>query len=303
MRILQLFNWCLADIIPIVRIVAEQKFDAIQINTIQPLKENNYEPWWISYQPCGFRIGNQYGSKEELINLCNEAEKYNIIIIPDVVCNHAAGKNDGSLYPHEKVDNILVNNKHFWKEPKNIYNWQNRYEVINYCLGLPSFNLCNYDLQDIIINFLNELIDCGVKGFRFDAAKNIALPNEGSDFWPRVLGNLKFKDLFCYAEVILTDKNIINEYCNYLKVLTDSRECDKNNIVSFCESHDTYLEFGYTKEKSSCQINEEYCTLANEYPNTLYYARPYDNAWKDEIIKLANRHSIYYIEPVVLTYK
>jgi alpha-amylase len=303
MRILQLFNWRLADIIPIVNIVAEQGFDAIQPNTIQPLKENNYEPWWMSYQTCGFRIGNQYGSEEEATVLCNEAKKYNIRIIDDVVCNHVAGKNDGSLYPHEKVDSKLVNNKYFWKEPRNICNWQNRYEVINYCLGLPGLDLRNHDLQDIIIDFLNELIDCGVKGFRFDAAKNIALPNEGCDFWPRVLGSLKSKDLFCYAEVIFTDKNIINEYCHYLKVLTDSRDCDKNNIVTFCESHDTYLEFGYTKEKSSHQINEEYCALASEYPNTLYYARPYDDAWKAEIVKLANRHSVYYIEPEVLVYK
>jgi alpha-amylase len=298
-----MFNWRLIDIIPELERVAEQGFDAIQINPIQPLKEDSYNLWWISYQPCGFSIGNQYGFKEDLINLCNKAQKYNIMIIADVVCNHAAGKNDGSLYPHEKVDNTLKNNKYFWKEPKNIYNWQSRYEVINYCLGLPSFNLRNYDLQDIIIKFLNELIDCGVNGFRFDAAKNIALPNEGSDFWPRVLGSLKARDLFCYAEVIFTNKAIINEYCNHIKVLTDSRDCDKNNIVAFCESHDTYLEFGYTKGKSDYQINKEYYMLTKEYPNTLYYARPYDEAWKDEIIELANRHNIYYIEPKVLVYK
>ena len=58
-------------------------------------------------------------------------------------------------------------------------------------MGLPGLDLSNYDLQGIIIDYLNELIDCGVNGFRFDAAKSIALPYEGCVFWPRVIYLLK----------------------------------------------------------------------------------------------------------------
>ena len=38
--------------------IRNQGFDAIQINPIQPLKENERYPWWLSYQPIDFKIGN-----------------------------------------------------------------------------------------------------------------------------------------------------------------------------------------------------------------------------------------------------
>ena len=80
MRILHLFNWHLNDINKVLEEVSNQGFDAIQINPIQPLKEDGYDHWWMSYQPCDFSIGNQYGTKEELINLCNNARNYLTIV-------------------------------------------------------------------------------------------------------------------------------------------------------------------------------------------------------------------------------
>ena len=59
----------------------EQGFDAIQISPIQPLKEEGQIPWYLLYQPINFSIGNQYGSREELIKLCKESKENNIKII------------------------------------------------------------------------------------------------------------------------------------------------------------------------------------------------------------------------------
>ena len=191
MRVLHLFNWRLEDVEKELGKISEQGFDAVQINPIQPLKEDGLRQWWMSYQPIGFSIGNYFGTKEDLIRLCSEAEKYGIKIIADVVCNHMAAKNDDALHPHEKVDPKLRNRKDFWKETRNVENWKDRYQVTHYCMGLPGLNVAEHDLQDIIIDFLNELIDCGVSGFRFDAAKSIVLPEEGYDFWPRVIYCLK----------------------------------------------------------------------------------------------------------------
>lgn len=56
-------------------------------------------------------------------------------------------------------------------------------------MGLPGLNLANHELQNMIIVFLNELVDCGVMGFQFDAAKSIVLPQERNDFWIRVIHN------------------------------------------------------------------------------------------------------------------
>lgn len=288
MRILHLFNWKLKDIEANLENISKQGFNAIQINPIQPLKEDGYISWWMSYQPCGFEIGNQYGSKEDLIRLCSLARKYNIIIIADVVLNHTASKNDGSLCPHEKVNDVLKNNLAFWKELKNIANWKDRDEVIHKCIGLPGLNVYNHDLQDIMINFLNELIDCGIGGFRFDAAKNIALPDENCDFWPRVLSSLKKSDLFLYGEVIFENKDLIDRYCHYFNVLSDNCGSDINSIVSFVESHDSFYEFGYTKCFSSSEIASKYYILTNYFKHTLFYARPYDNTWCYDVIKEAN---------------
>ncbi len=102
-----------------------------------------------------------------------------------------AGANDGSLRPNEKVDTRLTERHDFWKIQLPVRDWNNRYEVTNYCMRLLGLNVANHDLQDIIIDFLNSLIDCGVSGFRFDAAKSIGLPEEGCDFWPRTITHLK----------------------------------------------------------------------------------------------------------------
>lgn len=284
MRILHLLNWNMDKIKENMFKIQYQGFDAVQINPVQPLKEYSDE-WWMSYQPCGFHIGNRYGDKEQLVQLCEEAQKYNIKIFADIICNHIAGKNDGSLVPHENVDSILKNNPTFFKERKIIYNWNNRFEVINYCMGLPGLNVKNHQLQDIIINFLNDLIDCGVEGFRFDAAKNIGLPEEGCDFWPRVIYCLKKYGLFLYGEVIFENKELIDKYTQYIKALTNSFGSNPANLIAFIESHDSYYDFGYTKGMSSKEITRHYNNLIEQFPHTLYFARPFDDEWQSIEIK------------------
>lgn len=288
MRILHLLNWNLKDIENELENIYYQGFDGIQINPMQPLKSDDISTWWLSYQPCGFRIGNQYGSKEDLISLCKKASLYNITIIADVICNHVAGANDGSLNPNPLVDPIIRDNPYFFKEQRNINNWDNRFEVIHYCMGLPGLNVWNYDLQDIIIDFLNELIDCGVNGFRFDAAKNIALPCEKCDFWPRVISSLKKYGLFLYGEVIFEERFRIDDYANYIRVATNSGCSNKELAVKYVENHDSFLDFGYTKMMTSKDVSAFYDKLTDEYNNTLYYARPFDDEWKSDMVKHAN---------------
>ena len=115
MRVLHLLSWKLDNIIPILDDIKNSGFEAIQINPIQPLKDEFSNSWWMSYQPIDFTIGNRYGSKKDLINLCNKASEKEIIVIADVVCNHMAGRDDGSLLPHNKVANYLKNTPKYCK--------------------------------------------------------------------------------------------------------------------------------------------------------------------------------------------
>lgn len=302
MRILQCLNWDMKIIEENIEKIAEQGFDVIQINPVQPLKEDNKDNWWLSYQPCGFSIGNQYGMKNDLINLCKRAKLYNIKIIVDVIFTHMA--QDKNMMPHERVDKKLVENKYLWREKKNLqgdWDYNNRYNVTHYCAGnLPGLNLYNWDLQDIIIAFLNELLSCGVSGFRIDSGKSIPLPSDcfengnlkdarGCDFFPRVLSHLIEKNVIIYIEVLNVDIELLEKYTEYGLVLTEMeyQSLQANKIISFAESHDQYFNWrpNIISPISDSKINDWYEIKVKNYPNTLYYARPFSNAWQDEKIK------------------
>jgi len=286
--ILHLFQWKLQDIISQLKIISEQGFNKIQISPIQFCKEG--EEWWKCYQPFGFKIGNNYGSKEDLIELCKMSKLYDIDIICDVIVNHMAGSDDASIKPHEKVDQRLVSNPEFWRPCQPIDNWDDRCQVITRCDGLPTLRLERYDIQNLIIMFLNELIDCGVGGLRFDSGKSIALPEENSNFWIRVMDNLHRKEeLFNYAEVIFADKDLLDKYNKYINVVTNSWSSSKANMVTYCESHDSYLGIGYTRKMTDEMLVKEWeVLLKNREWSVLFFARPWSDLWCSDRIKNIN---------------
>lgn len=203
-----------------------------------------------------------------------------------------AGAVDGTLSPHEKVDHKLTENPKFWREAKFIDNWDDRFQVIHYCAGLPTFDLSNTELQDYVICFLNDLISCGADGFRFDSAKSIPTPSEGCNFFPRVLSNLNSNHLFNYGEVIFADESLISMYTDYLDVLTNTWSECKDNVVLFSESHDSFLGLGYTRDKSSREVTLDYAHVVDNFPKTIYYARPFDDEWKSSAIKEIHQKSL-----------
>ena len=246
------------------------------------------------YQPINFKLGNRIGNEQSLYELCNEASKYNLLIIADIVCNHLASlDNMGSLIPHPKCDKDLLYDVDCWKETKNIMNWNNRYEVTHYCMGLPGLNPNNKIVQEKVIEMLNNYINLGVNGFRFDAAKSIALPEEGCDFFKNVTFSLKKWLPIIYGEVLFSDKDLIARYAKYMKVLTNSDAHNLNDIIKFIENKDSYLskDMSYTKYVPIWEINDWYDKICSTYPNTLYYARNYSNdwnAWRNSNIRNAN---------------
>lgn len=292
MRILQCLNWQLDSVAEVAPIIREQGFQAVQVGPLQPLKEDGYEHWWMSYQPCALTIGNQYGSRDDFIRLCDILHNEGLLVFPDVVCTHVAGAVDGTLSPHEKVDHKLTENPKFWREAKFIDNWDDRFQVIHYCAGLPTFDLSNTELQDYVICFLNALISCGADGFRFDSAKSIPTPSEGCNFFPRVLSNLNSNHLFNYGEVIFADESLISMYTDYLDVLTNTWSECKDNVVLFSESHDSFLGLGYTRDKSSREVTLDYAHVVDNFPKTIYYARPFDDEWKSSAIKEIHQKSL-----------
>lgn len=288
-RILHMLQWPLKDIINELDNVKEQGFNAIQISPIQGIKENN-TTWWLVYQPINFKIGNQIiGTKEDLIKLCKIGKEKNIKIIVDIVLRHVANECYDSLKPNSCIDDELKRSD-FYGEKRNIidYNNCNRWEETHLCTNLPMLNYYNKDLQDIYIRYLDELVECGVDGFRIDMAKHFSLPeDDGCDFYPRVIN--RYKDKYIYGELINISSELIGEYIKYIKPLTNNREAYKNESIVYVESHDDYLTFKSTCWMSSDELINNYVQLVKSYPNTIFYIRPFDNTWKRKEIKYIHK--------------
>ena len=331
--ILHAWNWSFDTIKAKLPEIKEAGYTAIQTSPIQGNKEDlmSSTKWWILYQPINFKIGNaQLGSREEFKSMCEEADKYGIDIIVDVVANHTGNRGGGSdaYYPATNVDSTIKDNENFWHEHRGVEDWNDRWQVTHLGIGLPDLNTSNWELQDMVIEFLNDAIACGADGFRFDAAKHIELPtdSDGSDFWPRVLGSLDRDDLFIYGEVLQGGADNINGYHAYMRTTCDwyggsvrsavgyhstanvnnaksyTVSGDPSNLVTWVESHDTYAnENMETVALTNEQIKLGWAIIAGRADSTpLFFNRTSggylagnigsagDDMWKDPIVVAAN---------------
>ena len=283
MKILHLFQWRINDIIPELKTIKDQGFDAIQISPIQGTKDSGME-WWKLYQPINLKIGNeQIGSKKDLINLIQEARKYNLKIIVDIVLRHVAGDESYPLKPHRNVDPELLQ---YLAEPIEAVNIDNdRWQCTRRCTGMPMLDYDNVKLRKLYRRFLDELVFIGVDGFRLDQLKHYALPEEGG----------KALELFSrynmYGEAINCSKELLNKYSKYMKVLTEGRPSDITKLVAKFETHDDYLEFGWTKRMTDEMRLIEWDVLVNQLQgcDCLYYARPFETLWKSEEMRKINK--------------
>lgn len=283
MKILHLFQWRINDIIPELKTIKDQGFDAIQISPIQGTKDSGME-WWKLYQPINLKIGNeQIGSKKDLINLIQEARKYNIRIIVDIVLRHVAGDETYPLKPHRNVDPELLP---YLAEPIDAVNIDNdRWQCTRRCTGMPMLNYDDPNLMKLYRRFLDELVFIGVDGFRLDQLKHYALPEEGG----------KALELFSrynmYGEALNCSKELLNKYSKYMKVLTEGRPSDITKLVAKFESHDDYLELGLTKRMTDEMRLTEWDVLVNHLSgcDCLYYTRPFETLWKSEEMRKINR--------------
>jgi glycosidase len=91
--IAHLLSWRLSDITSKLDQIKEAGFDTILVSPLQGCKDDNNHGFWIYYQPLSMSLvgSKQIGYREDLINLCKEAEKRNIIISVDLVFRHSAG--------------------------------------------------------------------------------------------------------------------------------------------------------------------------------------------------------------------
>lgn len=310
--ILHCFDWTYNDIKAELPKIAKAGFTSIQTSPAQP---NGTGTWYWLYQPISFSIGtNGIGTKAELQSLCDEADKYGIKVIVDVVANHLRGD-------HNNIDNDLKPSE-YWHTFGGGIDWKNRWQVTHGSIGMPDIATENPFVQQKVCNYVQELKSVGVDGLRWDAAKHIGVPSEGDDFWKSVTQY----GLYNYGEILggpddrsTGNEDIMKEYTDYISVtdsnygkeLRDSFNSGKapassgnwsekgisnDKLLYWGESHDTWSnnkDWGFSNEMSQNVIDRAYAVAASRNKVTaLYFSRP--SSTNKESIKMGEKGSTHY---------
>lgn len=270
-RILHLCDWKANDITYDVLVqVRSCGFTHIQISPVQEVRED-IDYFWNLYQPISLQIGNRIANRTDLRQLGTRCENIGLGLIVDIVAHHTTTELEKS-----KLIRLLYN------ETRLVMNYNDRYENTHYRVGgLPTLDMWSSALQSQVNNLINELIDCGVTGLRWDACKHIELPCEGCSFFTNTMQ--RFPELFQYGEVIFTPHDLLKKYQDIMVVGTENPQgTDDSKCVLWVESHDSFRE-GWSNYLDSNTIVANYYRLLSEHPNanTLFYQRPYDNSWKN----------------------
>ncbi len=271
--------------------------------------------WYYYYQPTDWQIGNYaLGNRESLKAMCDSAEKYNVKVIVDVLPNHTAMDETKVL---ASLDSAVGGHE-------NLYHANGRTPITDYndrfqCTtgemgGLKDVNTENPAFQKYYMQYVNDLLSLGVRGFRYDTAKHIGLPSDPKDeksprnnFWDVATGResvdsvnlaLPADSLFIYGEV-LQDKNVKEtEYAEYMGLtasnyghalrhvletgnakadsLADWRHpASPDKLVTWVESHDTYCNQNESATLTDEQIRAGWVFLAaRQYGTPLFFSRP-----------------------------
>ena len=245
--ILHVWSWNFPTMAENMKTIADAGYTMIQTSPVQ----KSYYPegssikifdpnvtegnWYYYYQPTDWKIGNQIvGTREQMKEMLDSAAKYNIRVIVDVLPNHTAF--DIDQVSDEFYAAVGGRDKMYHTDGlQPVRDYNDRLECTLWGSGgLPDVNTENPDFQKYYMQYVNELIDMGVRGFRYDTAKHIGVHSDPvdtaagvkeNDFWDVATGRkavkgvklaIPYDSLFVYGE-ILQDRNVPEaEYADYM---------------------------------------------------------------------------------------
>ncbi len=300
--------------------------------------------WWMFYQPAGFQINqstdNALGTKADLVDMVKAAHAKGIKIIADTVINHmgtkgqyldgngnedtsktnpmdhvtsraaefeSSSKNEYGIYSNNLFHDPYFNMT-YKEDPNQFSQYDSTYDLTRGCTSyLPDLKTEDQRVQDRIYQYLQELVDCGIDGFRIDAAKHIETKYDvsslASDFWDDTITKVKTyaktnysKDLLSYGE-ILNNCGVNRKYewyFPYMKVTDTSVFYSitgntsngnaayaipqnmvngrKDQTVLWNESHDTYADGNRPTET---ELTKRWALMASRDGITsMFLARP-----------------------------
>ncbi len=319
--ILQVFCWDFNTIKESLPDIKAAGFTAIQTSPINAclvgegggMELYGEGKWYYHYQPTDFTIGNyQLGTRDEFKSMCEEAHNNGVKVLVDVIANHTTPQLD-------KVSQSLIDagggsfETLFHEGNKDdIMNYGNRLQCTTQKMGgLPDINTERPSFQEYFFKFINDCIDCGADGFRYDTAKHIGLPDDPKEddgfennFWEKVRTDTKDYDKkFIYGEVLQGANDRLDAYIDEIGCTTASSyggsirssitnndldadsvksyrlgEDVPTNVVTWVESHDNYINDRTFHELSNEQVILGWSVISARKDGTpLFFARPYND--------------------------
>lgn len=174
-----LFEWSWPDIATECEsFLGPKGFAAVQVSP--PNEHIQGSQWWTRYQPVSYALESRGGNRAQFIDMVQRCNAAGVDIYVDAVINHmAAGSGtgtNGSSYggkqfpnysPQDFHQSCTINPSDYGNDPWRVQNCE--------LVGLPDLNTSANYVQDTIANYLNDLTAIGVKGFRYDASKHMAV--------------------------------------------------------------------------------------------------------------------------------
>ena len=295
--ILHVWSWDFPTITENMKQIADAGFTMIQTSPVNACfspeggnikildeKEGN---WYHYYQPTDWTVGNNIvGTEEEMQIMLDEAKKYGIRVLVDVLPNHTAFNID--LVTDEFYAAVGGREKMFHTHGlEGINDYNDRTQCTHQGVGgLPDVNTENPLFQKYYMQFVNKLIKMGVRGFRYDTAKHIGVHSDPldteagvaeNDFWDVATGRkevlgvslcIPYDSLFVYGEV-LQDRNVPEEeyagyfgqtassYGHVLREVLWHRSAKGHNLLDWCHrAAPEYLTTWVESHDTYCNANE-----------------------------------------------
>ncbi|MCB0202430.1 MAG: alpha-amylase family protein, partial [Anaerolineae bacterium] len=214
-----LFEWPWADIEKECTYLAAKGYTAVQVSPpnehLVPTADMggpaNDFPWWVRYQPVTHDTAaftSRSGTWSQFQSMVNTCNSLGVDIYVDAVINHMADievgtpptGTSGTEYQSTPASSRFYGAQYQaddFHDDCSISNYADRQQVQRCKLsGLPDLNTGKSDVQTEIRNYLQALINAGVKGFRIDGAKHMAA-NEIAAILDGLTG-----DFYVFQEVI-----------------------------------------------------------------------------------------------------
>ncbi|OCT82945.1 hypothetical protein XELAEV_18025480mg [Xenopus laevis] len=149
---------------------------------------NPYRPWWERYQPISYKLCTRSGNEQQFRDMVTRCNNVGVYIYVDAIINHMCGSgggagthstcgsyfNAGSRDFPVPYSNLDFNDGKCRTGSGEIENYGDANQVRNCRLvGLLDLAMEKDYVRGKIAEYMNNLINIGVAGFRLDAAKHM----------------------------------------------------------------------------------------------------------------------------------